>query len=88
MNRRRQRHRDKGHILSPRPIETPGASELLKEGQREKALGNFSCGAPLERAGGIDEIAAAALFLGLADSGFVHGAELFAAVTSSQRAPE
>jgi NAD(P)-dependent dehydrogenase (short-subunit alcohol dehydrogenase family) len=33
---------------------------------------------PLERAGQIDEIAAAALFLGLKNSSFVHAAELFA----------
>jgi NAD(P)-dependent dehydrogenase (short-subunit alcohol dehydrogenase family) len=66
------------NILSPGPTETPGTSELLKERQGEKLQEILGAGVPLGRAGRVDEIAAAALFLASEDSSFVHGAELFA----------
>jgi NAD(P)-dependent dehydrogenase (short-subunit alcohol dehydrogenase family) len=78
LNPRTQRHREKGQHLIRYSDRTQGTSELLKEAAAGKASGDSSCGVPLERARQIDEVAAAALFLGLKNSSFVHAAELFA----------
>ncbi len=67
------------NVVSPGPIETPGASGLFKTEEEAKQY-NIDTGKqiPLGRVGQPEEIAKIALFLASDDSSFVNGIELFA----------
>jgi NAD(P)-dependent dehydrogenase (short-subunit alcohol dehydrogenase family) len=61
------------NVLSPGHIQTPGLSVLMDEDTQSSLITHI----PLNRMGGPDDIAAAALFLASDDSRYVTGTELF-----------
>jgi NAD(P)-dependent dehydrogenase (short-subunit alcohol dehydrogenase family) len=67
------------NVVSPGPIDTPGATGLFKTEAEAKQY-NLDMGkqVPLGRVGQPEEIAKVALFLASDDSSFVNGIELFA----------
>lgn len=65
------------NILSPGPIDTPGARELFGEVEENALSKLLSPHVPLGRIGHPDEVAAAALFLATDESSFINGIELF-----------
>jgi NAD(P)-dependent dehydrogenase (short-subunit alcohol dehydrogenase family) len=67
------------NAVSPSPIDTPGFSSLLENGQQgEQVKTTFSSTIPMGRMGNPDEVAKAVLFLASDnDSSFVTGIELF-----------
>ena len=66
------------NVLSPGATSTPGLLDLLDTtGFQSQALEQFSDQSPLNRIGGPEEIAGAALFLATADSSFMTGSEIF-----------
>jgi NAD(P)-dependent dehydrogenase (short-subunit alcohol dehydrogenase family) len=67
------------NVVSPGPIDTPGATGLFKTEAEAKQY-NLDMGkqVPLGRVGQSEEIAKVALFLASDDSSFVNGIELFA----------
>jgi len=72
------------NILSPGPIETPGAQGLVEPDQRAQFLAELASTVPLGRVGQPSEVASVALFLASDDSSFVNGVELFVDGGSAQ----
>jgi NAD(P)-dependent dehydrogenase (short-subunit alcohol dehydrogenase family) len=66
------------NVISPGPIDTPGASGLSKTPEEaEQFRATFIAAVPLGRIGDPDEIAKAVVFLASDDSSYVTGIELF-----------
>jgi len=66
------------NVVSPGPIDTPGADGLFSDPEQAKQLkAGFASQVPLGRIGQPDEIAKAVVFLVSDDSSFVAGIELF-----------
>lgn len=66
------------NVVSPGPIETPGADALATTEEAKKAFkDNLLAGVPQGRIGRPDEIAKPVVFLASDDSSFISGIELF-----------
>ena len=66
------------NVVSPGPIDTPGARGLVKTEEEQKTFyGQMAAMIPLGRMGEADEVAKAVLFLASADASFIAGVELF-----------
>ncbi len=66
------------NVVSPGPIDTPGARGLTKTEEEQKAFSEqMAAMVPLGRVGEADEVARAVVFLASADASFIAGVELF-----------
>ena len=66
------------NIVSPGPIETPGADNLFTDPEQLKAFkSGMAAAVPLGRIGAASEIAKPVVFLASDDSSFITGTELF-----------
>ncbi len=66
------------NVVSPGPIDTPGARGLVNTEEEQKAFyDQMTTMIPLGRMGEADEVAKAVVFLASADASFIAGIELF-----------
>ena len=66
------------NVVSPGPIDTPGARGLATTEEEQKAFfAGMTAMVPLGRMGEADEVAKAVVFLASADASFIAGVELF-----------
>jgi NAD(P)-dependent dehydrogenase (short-subunit alcohol dehydrogenase family) len=66
------------NVVSPGPIETPGADNLFADADQLKAFkSGMTAAVPLGRIGAASEIAKPVVFLASDDSSFITGTELF-----------